>query len=167
MKTQQKKSHQAMLMLIFQVGDQRFAINTSCVVEILPAVPLQHVHAISEAIAGLFNYQGNIVPVINLNHLLKEADPTPNLNRRIILIRPKQTDGQEKTFGLLVEKIIKTLVIEPSELQHDDELTHLFQNPYLGETFLHQNNIFQRLLPEQLLSDQEYHELVTDVELDE
>lgn len=167
MKTKQKKLRQPMLMLIFQVGDQLFAINTSCIVEVLPAVPLQRVHAISEAIAGLFNYQGNIVPVINLNHLLNAPDPAANLNRRIILIRQSQADEQEKTFGLLVEKIIKTLAIEPSELQQDEELAHLFQNPYLGATFLHQNNIFQRLLPEQLLSDQEYHDLVADVELDE
>jgi chemotaxis-related protein WspB len=167
MEAKQNKLNRAILMLIFRVGEQQFAINTSCIVEVLPAVPLQQVHAISEAIAGLFNYQGDIVPVINLNHLLGEADPALNLNRRIILIRQSQADEQEKVFGLLVEKITETLAIEPSELHHDDELNHLFQNPYLGETFLHQNNIFQRLLPEHLLSDQEYHDLVVDVELDE
>jgi chemotaxis-related protein WspB len=56
-----------MLMLIFQVGDERYAIETSQIVEIVPMVMLQKAtSALPDYVAGAFNYQGKVIPVISI-----------------------------------------------------------------------------------------------------
>jgi chemotaxis signal transduction protein len=153
-----------MLMLIFEVARQKYALNTNHVVKVLPAIKLQTMHGTSQAIAGVFNYQGHIIPVININQLLNEPTSEHKLQQRIILISQKQKNHQEKLFGLLVEKILEATTVQPEELKHAEDLNSLFSNPYLGETFLQEKNILQQISTEHILSDQEYRDLIANVE---
>lgn len=154
-----------MLMLIFEVGEQQYALNTDCVVEVLPALKLHHLHSTPQAIAGLFNYQGQIVPVININQLFEVPSCDQTLGQRIILVKNHSRKTEDKLFGLLVSKIIDTAF--SSEIQERDEVTDLFQSPYLGKMFLKENNILQYLKIEHLLSDQEYENLVSESNIEE
>lgn len=153
-----------MLMLIFEVEDQQYALNTHCVVEVLPSLKLHNLHSTPDAIAGLFNYKGKIVPVINVNQLFEVPSGDRTLSQRIILVKDHSKKTEDKLFGLLVNKIIDTTF--SAEIQESDEVTDLFQSPYLGKMFLKQNNILQYLHIEHLLSDQEYERLVSEPELD-
>jgi chemotaxis signal transduction protein len=80
------------------------------------------------------------------------------------LISQKQKNHQEKLFGLLVEKILEATTVQPEELKHAEDLNSLFSNPYLGETFLQEKNILQQISTEHILSDQEYRDLIANVE---
>jgi chemotaxis-related protein WspB len=156
-----------MLMLIFEVARQKYALNTSHVVKVLPSLKLQPMHGTSQAIAGVFNYQGNIIPVVNINQLLNEPTSEHKLQQRIILISQHQKNHQEKLFGLLVEKILEATTVKEEELKQAEELNSLFSNPYLGETFLQEKNILQQICTEHILSDQEYRDLIANVEFNE
>lgn len=150
-------------MLIFTIAQQQYALDTSHVVEVLPAIELQAMHGTVGAIAGVFNYQGQIIPVINMNQLFQQPSPNPQLQQRIILIKQKQKDHQDKLFGVLVEKIIEATSVQTEKLRQSEDLNQLFSSRYLGDTFLQGNIILQEIYTEHLLSDQEYQDMITDI----
>ncbi|WP_204105292.1 MULTISPECIES: chemotaxis protein CheW [Spirulina sp. CCY15215] len=75
-----------MLMLLFRVGKERYALDTTLVVEVIPKVDLIKYHGTQPAIAGRFNYQGRIVPVLDLSQFLA-GEPCPAvLSTRIVIV---------------------------------------------------------------------------------
>ena len=58
-----------MLFLVFQIGKDRYAIEASQVVEVLPLVNVKHVPQAVVGVAGIFDYHGAPVPLIDLAEL--------------------------------------------------------------------------------------------------
>lgn len=79
-----------MLMLLFYIGDDRYALEGSRVVEVVPRVALKTLHHAPEYIPGLFNYRSRFVPVIDLCHLIQGTPCRPLLSSRIILVNYRQ-----------------------------------------------------------------------------
>ena len=59
-----------MLLLLFHLGSELYAIESSQVIEIIPTVNLRPLHHVPDYVAGLFNYRGKFIPVIDLSQLL-------------------------------------------------------------------------------------------------
>jgi chemotaxis signal transduction protein len=75
-----------MLMLLFQAGNRRYALNSQIVVEVLPWASLYPATGSHSAIAGLLNYHSQLVSVIDLGQLIHQSPSQPNYGSRIILI---------------------------------------------------------------------------------
>lgn len=75
-----------MLLLLFCLQEERYAIPSRQVLEIIPLVDLQPIHQSAADIPGFFNYRGCIVPVIDLCQRLKGQRSRPHLSTRIILV---------------------------------------------------------------------------------
>jgi chemotaxis-related protein WspB len=75
-----------MLLLLFCLQEERYAIPSRQVLEIIPLVDLQPIHQSPSDIPGFFNYRGCIVPVIDLCRRLKGQSSRPHLSTRIILV---------------------------------------------------------------------------------
>ena len=75
-----------MLLLTFQAAGQLYAVDAARIVEVVPRVnlrPLPHAQAF---LAGVFEYRGDVVLVVDLGVLLG-AEPAPDrLSTRIILV---------------------------------------------------------------------------------
>jgi chemotaxis-related protein WspB len=56
-----------MLFLLFQLGEERYALDTSHVAEVLPLVAITPIPQAPTGVAGLFNYRGAPVPAIDLS----------------------------------------------------------------------------------------------------
>jgi chemotaxis-related protein WspB len=86
-----------MLLLLFCLQEERYAIPSRQVLEIIPLVDLQPIHQSPSDIPGFFNYRGCIVPVIDLCQRLKGQSSRPHLSTRIILVdlQAKQRSEQE------------------------------------------------------------------------
>src|SRR3954451_8554304 len=67
-----------MLLLTFRVSDDLYAVAAERVVEVVPRVELRPIPHAPACLAGLFNYRGKAVPVIDLGILLGS---TPCLER--------------------------------------------------------------------------------------
>ncbi len=143
-----------MLMLLFRIGDCRYALNALSVVEVIPMVELKKIHGAPPMVAGLFNYQGRIVPVINLNQLLGDISKQAALSTRIILINPDQTGEKQHLLGLLAEQVTETL--DSAKAVYAGETANLSEHPYLGGILLQKQEMIQSLQVEKLLSGQEY-----------
>jgi chemotaxis-related protein WspB len=142
-----------MLMLLFYVGNDLYALDSSQVVEVIPKVLLRKIHHAPEYIAGLFNYRGSIVPVIDLCHLIQGNPSRSHLSTRIIMVNYVGRDQNKHCLGLMAEKITETLNKPDKELV--DSGIQMDEAPYLGEMIMDEKGLIQRIRLESLLSEQQ------------
>jgi chemotaxis-related protein WspB len=90
-----------MLVLTFQVGPHRLALDIARIVEVVPRVRLQPAAGGPEWLAGVFVYRGRVVPVLDLHHLLNAGECPPHLSSRIILTPL----GGDQLVGLLAAQV--------------------------------------------------------------
>lgn len=97
-----------MLVVVFQVADERYALAARVVIEVLPRVLLSRVPHAKPWHAGLLAYRGSAVPVIDLNRRLLDASCPPRLGNRVLLVEhARPATGQRERFGLLVEQVLE------------------------------------------------------------
>lgn len=119
-----------MLLLVFRVHASRYAIETRQMVEILPLVTLQDVPGAPRGVAGIFNYRGTPVPVIDLSDLLIGEPSGRRLSTRLIVANYPLASGGTRLLGLIAEHATETLRRSP-----DDAVPSGIVNdaaPYLG-----------------------------------
>jgi len=75
-----------MLVLTFQVGKERLALDTRRIEAVVPRVPLRSVAGGPPWLSGVFVYHGAIVPVVDLHRLVGAGDCPPHLSSRIVLV---------------------------------------------------------------------------------
>ena len=81
-----------MLLLTFTAGANRYAVDVTRVVELVPRVELQLIPHAPAFLAGLLGYRGKVVPVIDLGLLLDVAPCRDCLSTRIILVNDSPGD---------------------------------------------------------------------------
>lgn len=97
-----------MLMLLFQIGGDRYALEASQVAEVLPLVHLQRVPHAPPGVAGIFDFHGELVPVVDLSQLMLGRPAAARVSTRIVLVRGQGETG-DRTFGLIAERATGTL----------------------------------------------------------
>lgn len=122
-----------MLLLLFQIGADRYALDTASVLEIVPRVALKRVHGTPPGVAGLLEYHGAAVPVLDLRELVTGQPAETMFSTRLVLVRaplPPGADGRSPVVGLLVERATGTLQLNRADFVE----THLRVPgaPYLG-----------------------------------
>lgn len=79
-----------MLILLFYAGNDLYAIESSHIVEVIPRVSFRKVQHAPDYVAGLFNYRGVILPVIDLCHLIQGTPSRSHLSTRIMIVKHPQ-----------------------------------------------------------------------------
>jgi len=87
-----------MLFLKFQIGSEGYVLDTAQIAEILPLLEITHVPQAPAGVAGLINYRGKPVPVIDLSELTLGRPARPHISTRLILVR-----HGEHLLGLIAE----------------------------------------------------------------
>jgi chemotaxis-related protein WspB len=109
-----------MLMLLFQAGTQRYALDSQSIVEVIPWASLYPATGSHSAIAGLLNYHSQLVSVIDLGQLIHAIPSQPHYGTRIIIIRGEsaQIPGFETAqwLGLLADRVVDTRQVTPAML---------------------------------------------------
>jgi chemotaxis-related protein WspB len=141
-----------MLMLLFYINNQRYALASQQVVEILPLVTLNTLPHAPEYFAGVFNYRGQVVPVLDLCQLMRGKPCSQHLSSRIILVNYGGGDTTKSSVvGLMAERVVETL--HKLELQLVDTNVQIGAAPYLGKMILDEEGMIQCLQIEYLLSE--------------
>jgi chemotaxis-related protein WspB len=94
----------AMLVLTFQIGSDRLALDVRRVREVVPRVRWQPVAGSPPWLAGVFLYRGRVVPVIDLHRLVGAGECPPHLSTRVILVT-RSDDGGQRLIGLLAARV--------------------------------------------------------------
>jgi chemotaxis-related protein WspB len=78
-----------MLLLTFRAAENLYALDVARVVEVVPRIDLRRFPHAPAFIAGMFDYRGTVVPVIDLGILLGSTACRNQLNTRIILVNSR------------------------------------------------------------------------------
>ena len=145
-----------MLMLLFHAGDNLYALDSSQVVEVIPMVVVRKINHVPDYVAGVFNYRGTIVPVVDLCHLIQGTPCRARFSTRIIMVNYTAKDGGHRRLGLMAERVTETLSrpdLSPNALIVNDV-------PYLGEMFMDEKGMIQFIHWEHLITDTKHASLL-------
>jgi chemotaxis-related protein WspB len=140
-----------MLFLLFHTGNDRYVIDASRVIEILPMVSLQRLPQALPGLAGILNYRGVPVPTLDLCQITMGTPARERLSTRIIIIKLSGLDASERIFGLIAERVTQTLRKDPSEFR-----THGANAPsslYLGPILIDSEGVIQWIQERRLLAE--------------
>jgi chemotaxis-related protein WspB len=132
-----------MLMLLFHIGNNLYSIESSHVVEVIPRVAYREVHHVPNYVAGLFNYRGAIVPVIDLCHLIRGTPSQANLSTRVMIVSYPCQDNTLQYIGLMAEQVIKTAKKSASDFLKSGIQTS--EARYLGDMIMDEKGMIQNI----------------------
>ena len=104
-----------MLFLLFQLGADWYALDAGQVAEVLPLVRIKPIPRTPPAVAGVLNYRGAPVPVIDLRALTLGRPARPRLSTRIILVHYPDENGGPRLLGLIAEQATETMRRQPTD----------------------------------------------------
>lgn len=148
-----------MLMLIFYAGNNRYALEIRRVVEVLPVVALTKLQQNSEYFAGLFNYRGDIVPVLDVCQILQGYACKPYLSTRIIIVNYQVENTEFKFLGLMAERA--TEILNYGEAKFANAESHLNKSSAFGKIILDEQGMIQCLQVESLVSETQTNYLIS------
>ena len=141
-----------MLYLLFDIDNKTYSMDVKDIVEIVPLVNLDKIPNTHEAIAGIFNYRGQITPVIDLSMLICSRPCQKFISTRIIVINFFAADKTYHKIGLMAERVIETIDCEESNSR---KLNFNLQNAdYMDNVLLKKDNMIQNLDSEKLISNE-------------
>jgi chemotaxis-related protein WspB len=106
-----------MLFVQFTLGGQRYLIEARQIERMLPLVPLNAIPHTPAWVAGVFDYDGVPVPVIDVSALALGRASNERLSTRMALVYyPHMTESglQTRRLGLLLERATRTVAFEVS-----------------------------------------------------
>ncbi len=140
-----------MLLLVFHVKEDCYAIDSSNVKEIVPLLDLRSIAKAPDYIAGLLNYRGISVPVIDLCLFLKDKKSNQYYSSRIIIVNYNSEYGKG-LLGLIAEDVTNVIRQDASELKSSG--LKIPTSPFLGKIVLNINRMIQTIELENLLTNE-------------
>lgn len=137
------------LFLLFYIGRDRYALPASDVAVVLPFVQCKQVPGVPPWVAGLFNYAGRHVPVIDICKLAEDRPTPQRMSTRLVLAHYTPVGQPQQLLGLILEKATDTLRCDPAQffasgLSNEDAR-------YLGPVMRHGNELLQWVTVQDLL----------------
>lgn len=140
-----------MLFLLFQVGPDRFALDATRVMEVVPLVDLTKIPKAPKGVAGLFNYRGRPVPAVDVCELALNKPARERLSIRIIVIHYPDAAGNDHLLGLIAEQATSLLRKDTGDFA--GPAVRIEGAPYLGPVIMDGQGVIQQIHEQRLLSD--------------
>src|SRR3954463_4736669 len=106
-----------MLFILFQLGSDRYAVAARDVAEVLPLVALKELPGAPRGVAGLMDYRGAALPVVDLNALALGQPAARRVSTRLLIVHYAPSSGGKRLLGLLAERATEMMRREPGEFQ--------------------------------------------------
>lgn len=136
-------------MLLFYVGKEIFACDSEPIVEIVPKVILKKIPHAPKFFAGLLNFGGIPVPIIDFSELIENRPSGDSMHTRIILFKNPDSENPAPVIGIIAEKVTQTT---------DQELTSFVESglklkelPYLSGVLTIDGKVTQLVLIDELI----------------
>lgn len=148
-----------MLHLLLDAGSDTYALATTAVVEVVPCAALKAAPGAPLAVAGILNFRGQAVPVVDCGVLLAGRPCPLRYSTRIILQR-LEIGGRERILGWLGENITRVQAFEESDFVEPGARAGDF--PCAGRVAALGDRWIQRLHPESVLTAEVWATLTTE-----
>ena len=152
-----------MLFILFSAGEDSYAIAAGEVEEVVPFARLKEVPHTHSALAGLLNFRGQPVPVLDMNQLLGRAGVEACHTTRILLCRGLLEAEPERLLGVVAENVVATQQIEESDFRPPGARAE--ESPFVG--WIHEmpdGRYLQRIHPGRILPEPVLRQLGREVE---
>ena len=140
-----------MLYLMLYLGSDNYVIKASDVIEIVPLVKLTLIPRAPDYVAGMFNYRGAAVPVIDMRRLITNRPFRSVMSTRIILVNYPVAVAQNRVLGLIAEHVTDMLQLE--EESFVDPVIRVTDVPHMSEIIAGQAGVIQRIDLEKILPE--------------
>lgn len=130
-----------MLFLQFKINGNGYILEAKDIIEIVPYANLQLIPQAPAYLAGLLNYRGDTVPVVDICFLMSDKPSESKLSTRIALVNYKDDDGRTVRIGLLIENLTETARYNDNDFS--DSGVTLEDSPYLGKVIIDEKRIIQ------------------------
>lgn len=102
-----------MLFILFQLGGDRYALPAREVAEVLPLVSLKEIPGAPRGVAGVMDYRGAPLPVLDLSALALGQSAARRVSTRLLVVNYAARDGATHLLGLLAERATEMLTRAP------------------------------------------------------
>ncbi len=147
-----------MLLLLFQVGSWRYAIEARKVINIVsPRSMRSSEQADQQAIVGFFQQVNGatMVSVIDLAQLLLGQPSPRNFGTRVMLMK----DSHDRVWGLMASSMVETLTIDERLWQQADTQKNMSSsNPYVRQVLMQDQTLLHGLAIDQVFTQVNRHE---------
>lgn len=140
-----------MLYLQICLNEDRYVVSTKHIVTITPLLKMHKIPHAPPYIAGLLNYHGQSVPVIDLNKLISNKNCKKRLSTRIILLNVFSENKKRKMVGLQAERVTEVVKLADDCFQASGICNHSAR--YLGDITNDNEGLLQVINVNQLLNE--------------
>lgn len=140
-----------MLFLLFQLGNDNYALEAAQVAEVLPLVDIKRIPLAPAGVAGIINYRNAPVPVVDLSALMLGVPAPARLSTRIVLVHYPVNRGDMRLLGLIAERATETVRCDPSDFVPPGITNE--STSYLGPVAPGPRGMIQRIELKDLLSE--------------
>jgi chemotaxis-related protein WspB len=131
------------LLLLFHLDQTAYALDTARVLEVLPLCALRPVPHAPRAVAGVFDYRGRTLPVIDLAELLSGRPAVARLSTRLVVVEHPDAGGRERSVALMAERCTRMLTCQAADFR--DAGVSLAGAAYLGSVASLEGELVQRI----------------------
>ena len=132
-----------MLCLLFQLGDERYALRAAEVCEVLPALAVRPIAHAPRGIAGIVDYRGTSLPVIDLSQIVLSRPAEMRLSTRLIVVTLGVRAAEPRLMGLIAERVTEVVRTAPADFETPGVTSAAA--PYLEEVFRVGGGLVQRV----------------------
>lgn len=126
-----------MMMIVFHVGVDSYAIDSQHIAEIIPAISFEKIPQAPNFVAGLINLHNSSVPVIDFTSLISGHPCEICLHTRIMIL---SDPDKSRYLGLMAEKVVEVVDVKSMI----DNQGFIIKNvPYLGEVLNRRGQMIQ------------------------
>lgn len=108
----------AVQLVVFEVGQRAYALRVEQVIEVLRMVAISPLPDTPPWLAGMLNFRGQVIPVMDLRTRLGAPRPQPDLNTPIMVV----TTG-ERMAGLIADVVREVISLPVAAVRAPDTLT--------------------------------------------
>ena len=98
--------------LVFSLDEKLYGIDSKRVAEVTEALPITALPNIPEWLAGIANWRGEIISIINLRKLWEKKTPSP-AKTRLIIFHPAKNDS---AIAFLVDRINEIVTLSGKDI---------------------------------------------------
>lgn len=132
-----------MLFLIFSLDADRYALEASEILAILPLPTLKTLPGTPAWVAGLASDAAGTFPVIDMAALSLSRPSRRVMSTRLVVLRYLLADGSMRRLGAIVERATSTLRAEETAFEHTGISTP--EACYLGPVLRTDTGVIQRI----------------------
>lgn len=139
-----------MLFLIFHLGGDRYALEASRVIEIVPLVQIKRLPQAPKGVAGVFMYRGHPLPALDISALTLGKPATEAMSTRIVVVNYPDSKGNVHRLGLIAERATDLLRQNPAAFTAPG--IRIQEAPFLGPVLADPAGPIQWLYEDRLLA---------------